>query len=70
MTDYYNLMDAENVFSMLDQFTIKELTKAAYTNGKVDKLYQPIIERAMFAAGVTDSYNDFLKVMTNYILGE
>ena len=70
MTDYYNTLDAENVFSILDQFTIKELTKAAYTKGKVDDIYQSAIERAMMSAGVTDSYKDFVKVLTDYILGE
>ena len=70
MTDYYNTIEAEDVFSILDPFTIKELTRAAYTKGKVDKMYQPVIERAMASAKVSDSYDDFLKVLTDYILGE
>ncbi len=69
-TDYYNTLNAENVFSMLDPFTIKELNRAAWTKDKVRKEYQTAIERAMLNAGVTDKYDDFVKVLTNYILGE
>lgn len=69
-TDYYNTLNAENVFSMLDPFTIKELNRAAWTKDKVRKEYQTTIERAMFNAGITDKYDDFVKVLTNYILGE
>lgn len=69
-TDYYNTLNAENVFSMLDPFTIKELNRASWTKDKVRKEYQTAIERAMLNAGVTDKYDDFVKVLTNYILGE
>ena len=69
-TDYYNTLNAENVFSMLDPFTIKELNRAAWTKDKVRKEYQTAIERAMLNAGITDKYDDFVKVLTNYILGE
>ena len=70
MTDYYDTMNAENVFAILDEFTIRELNRVAYSKGKVDDRFQSSIERAMMSAGVTDSYKDFLKVLTDYILGE
>lgn len=69
-SDYYNTLNAENVFSLLDPFTIKELNRAAWTKDKVRKEYQSTIERAMFNAGITDKYDDFVKILTNYVLGE
>ena len=69
-TDYYNMVDAENVIEQLDLLTLKALKTAAYSDGKLDKLYQPIIEQAMYRAGVTDEYKYFIKTLTNYILGE
>ena len=69
-TDYYNTLNAENVFALLDQFTIKELNRAAWSKDKVRKEYQSTIERAMLNAGVTDGYDDFVKILKDYILGE
>ena len=69
-TDYYNMIESENVIEQLDQFTLKELKRAAYSNGKVDDLYKPIIERAMYNAGVSDDYKYFIKTLMDYILGE
>lgn len=67
---YYDMIDAENVIEQLDSLTLKALKAAAYSDGKLDKLYQPVIEQAMYRAGVTDEYKYFIKTLTNYILGE
>lgn len=69
-TNYYNTIEAENVISVLDEYTIKALTVAAYSKQKLDKTFRASVEYAMGKAGVTDKYDDFEKILKDYILGK
>jgi hypothetical protein len=68
-TDYYDMKEAEEVFSMMDKLTLKALTTAAYSGKEVDKNYQKLIEQYMVRSGSTKKYKDFVKNLTDYILG-
>ena len=68
-TDYYDMKEAEEVFAMMDKLTLKALTTAAYSGKDVDKNYQKLIEQYMLRSGSTKKYKDFVKNLTDYILG-
>ena len=54
---------------MMDKLTLKALTTAAYSGKEVDKNYQKLIEQYMVRSGSTKKYKDFVKNLTDYILG-
>lgn len=68
-SDYYDMKEAEEVFAMMDKLTLKALTTAAYSGKDVDKDYQKLIEQYMLRSGSTKKYKDFVKNLTDYILG-
>ena len=70
ISEYYDLQEAENACALFDAQTMRELKNAAYTNSMPDKIYKPLIERVMAQVGTSDTYDNFVKGIKSYILGQ